>query len=124
MKGKAEGKLRSVVRAERFELTDKEVKVRAGLSMGFQGETPQLDLFDLERNLHITLSLGGPLGASLSFVKNKKARAALAMDLDGHPTLMLFDKNQNIRAAVLVGPEGDPRVELHDQAGNLLWTAP
>ncbi len=88
-----------VIRAERFEVVDKNGKFRAVFYL-WEGE-PSLALFD----------------------KNGKNPALLALE-NGKPLLALADKNEKRRAGLFLSADGEPYLGLFDQNGKVIWSAP
>jgi len=131
------GKVAKVIEAENFIVRDEHGRKRAELgaksgNVGlafygnsglasislylYQGASPSLMVVDKHRKLAAFLS---PSGLGLQ-VKNN-SRAALRLDDDGSPRLVLYDKNgmfsQNKRAALELDNDGSPKLVLYDKNG-------
>jgi len=104
-----------VIRAGKFEVVDKDGKVRAGL-MVKDGESPTLSLFDKEGNDLVLMSLSSTGEAVLAFRdKGPKARLSLTLLKEG-PRVDLWDtEGKNIRAALRTGADGAPLLELFNK---------
>jgi hypothetical protein len=89
-----------VVRAERFEVVDKDGKLRATLGIGAEGAT----------------GLVLPDGLVLTD-KNGQPRASLGLAADGAPGLMLYDPGLRYRVALDVAPDGAPALALAGKEG-------
>ena len=88
-----------VIRAERFEVVDKDGKRRAALAL-VKGE-PSLALFN----------------------QNGNPRAGLAL-VKGEPILVLADENVKGRAILSLIPDGEPSLIFSDKDGETIWEAP
>jgi hypothetical protein len=104
-----------VLRAETFEVLDKDGKVRATLtSQGDEG--PTLRLLDTDGEDRVVLSLHPTDEAVLAFRdKGQRARLSLALLKEG-PRVDLWDPaGKNIRTAWRTAADGAPLLELYDQ---------
>lgn len=102
----------TVLKAERFEVVDKEGKPRALLGVLGNGE-PGLQLYDQDENGRVDLSLnpGGRPGLELSD-RNERVRAAF-----GYTEIVMPDTGQIEQRQV-------GSVVLFDQEGKVLWHVP
>ena len=109
-----------VVRAETFELLDKNGKRRGVLGVNVNGE-PAVEFFDQSGNLRAELSLRSDGGPNLLLWdgNGKIPRIGLAVLPDGNPSVELADKDGNLRTVFGLGSDGEPVLGLFDQAGNL-----
>jgi len=104
-----------VIRAERFEVVDKDGQGRAALGL-FLGE-PYLSFRDKNGQERAELGLNnGEPGLGLGD-KNGKIRAVLYLE-DGEPGLWLNDKNGNLRAELSLD-KGEPDLSLYDKNDKL-----
>ncbi len=91
-----------VIRASRFELVDTKGKVRAVFAMT-PADEPRLALADRAGNIQAMLSVEPVPG-----------------DLDGIPTLRLFDKAGKMRTDIKLTRDGNPEVVLRNKNGGHL----
>ena len=121
-----------VVGAERFEVVDKDGKLRAALWLD-NGE-PNLVLADKTGKIRAKLSLADGKPALWLADKNGKPRAGLSL-LNEEPTLVLADKTGKTRAVLgyteieaipTGGTEKRPvsSLVLSDKEGKVIWSAP
>ncbi len=135
-----------VIRAERFEVVDKDGKTRAALSMlegkpglvlrdrnGRAGAElgltdhgwPRLFLTDKNRKVRVGLTLGNTGEPHLVLRdRNGKTRTELSLRDTGASVLELADKNGKLRAALSLRDTGAPRLLLNDKNGKPIWKAP
>jgi hypothetical protein len=103
-----------VIRAEQFEVLDKDGKVRATLTAQ-DDKGPTLRLFDTDGEDRVVLSLNPTAEALLAFRdKGQKARLSLTLLKEG-PRVDLWDPDgKNIRTALRTAADGAPLLELYD----------
>ena len=106
-----------VVKAQKFELIDKEGKVRAALSVKDDGE-PSLSLIDSDGTTRAEVFLVD--GCPVLAIRDKvgKTRAALTASPAGNAGLVLLDKDEKERASFGLDFDGSPKMEIRDKAGN------
>ena len=126
-----------VLRADRFELVDRQHRVRA--TLGFSEGEPELQLLDSKGEPHLSMrcvDLGKSGFADIAMYDNRgRVRALLDMrqitlyGADGHSGLLLgagregssgiglFDKEMNRRAAFSLLADGSPALVLEDGQG-------
>jgi hypothetical protein len=103
-----------VLRAETFEVLDKDGKVRATLTAQ-DDKGPTLRLLDTDGEDRVILSLNPTEEALLAFRdKGQKARLSLTLLKEG-PRVDLWDPDgKNIRIALRTAADGAPLLELYD----------
>lgn len=121
-----------VLRAERFEVVDKNGKIRALLTTLEDGR-PTLALVDESGEFRVWLFLSQD-GSPKLVLTNKpflvltdaagEFRLVLRLDQDGSPSLGLTDATGKFRSVMRLESDGSPVLLLNDNQGNVIWSTP
>jgi hypothetical protein len=115
---KAAAPVQAVVRAQKFELVDRNGKERTVLAL-MDGQ-PVLALLDEKGLWRAALSLDSDGSPRLGLLDEKgKIRADLSLNPDGRPRLGLLDEKGKIRADLSLSPDHGPDLNLLDEKGKI-----
>lgn len=127
-----EAEVQPVVRAERFEVVDKDGNVRAFLTTLEDG-SPTLNLLDENGESRAWMLLSNDGSPRLILMDEPllvlmdgsgEFRSVLSLDQDGSPNMSLVDGAGVFRSVFRLGPDGSPALLLNDGDGELTWFAP